>query len=385
MNTKILSALFVLLCVLNCTEDNPVEPEKTVPVLSLVSAADTLFLSWDQAQEIVLKVEDPQGVQDVKWIACEVFESATEEIASRDTLRDDGTNGDVVAGDGIFIKILNTALTGGKTGLFLITFQAEDREGNLSNEIALQLTIVRGVKNKPPVIESVIAPDSVDISIEQTIPVECSVSDPEGPGDIERVVCEIYQTTDLVPFLSDTLADDGTGGDAVANDGNYTFLLNSNFAGDKIRQYYLSFRAYDLAGNESVLVRVLVQTYKLANHPPVITNLVAPDTMSVPAQGAAETVLTVDVTDPEGRSDIRDVYMNVYKPDGSGSSLNPLSMEDDGGGNSNSGDEVAGDGTYSLGISLPTGTVKGIYTFIFEAVDYSNARSNQIIHKILVK
>ncbi|MDR3668143.1 MAG: hypothetical protein P4L35_14975, partial [Ignavibacteriaceae bacterium] len=61
----------------------------------------------------------------------------------------------------------------------------------------------------------------------------------------------------------------------------------------------------------------------------------------------------------------------------------PFYMYDDG--RPEHGDAVAGDGIYSLIISLPPGTTKGTYRWEFQAQDREKKTSNIIIHNIVVK
>lgn len=119
------------------------------------------------------------------------------------------------------------------------------------------------------------------------------------------------------------------------------------------------------------------------NHPPVLSALVAPDTLTL-ANLTQLLTLRVKATDPDGLSDISRVIFNTYKPDGTASSGNPFQMFDDGVVDTD-GDLTAGDGIYSLTITLPPTTQTGSYTFKFQAFDRSNESSALIIHTIIVK
>jgi hypothetical protein len=59
-------------------------------------------------------------------------------------------------------------------------------------------------------------------------------------------------------------------------------------------------------------------------------------------------------------------------------------MYDDGNLSGISGDDIAGDGIYSIIIQLPPNTQKGKYRFEFQAIDKSNASSNILTHYIYV-
>ncbi len=118
------------------------------------------------------------------------------------------------------------------------------------------------------------------------------------------------------------------------------------------------------------------------SEPPVITEVLAPDTITVQLTTFNE-VIAVRVTDPSGLGDIKQVFFNSFLPDGRPSSGNPFIMRDDG--QFASGDATAGDGTYSLKISVPPTATKGTHRFEFRALDYSNLSSNVVIHTIVIR
>lgn len=124
------------------------------------------------------------------------------------------------------------------------------------------------------------------------------------------------------------------------------------------------------------------------NIPPVILNLVIPDTI---AKGVTF-IFTVTASDSNGLSDIRYVYFELYRPDstvvqnppGSG---NTLIFMDDTGDFERFGDETAGDGIYSFKnffLDDPS-TQTGIWRFDFQARDRSGLLSNIIQHYMLVQ
>jgi len=113
---------------------------------------------------------------------------------------------------------------------------------------------------------------------------------------------------------------------------------------------------------------------------PVISNLVAPDTVSL-GSSTTPIFLSVHVYDTNGLNDIQSVYFNSYFPNGNPSSANPFKMYDDG----TNGDQTAGDGIYSLIVGLPSNVQTGTYRFEFQAVDRSGSVSNKITHNLVVK
>jgi len=115
--------------------------------------------------------------------------------------------------------------------------------------------------------------------------------------------------------------------------------------------------------------------------PPVISNsVVDPDTVVV----TQPTVLfvSVEAMDPNGSSDILEVYFIVYRPDGT-TSGNKILLFDDG--NIAIGDVVAGDGIFSRLIQVDQTNQKGTYRFEFQAEDRTGALSNIINHYVLIQ
>ena len=94
--------------------------------------------------------------------------------------------------------------------------------------------------------------------------------------------------------------------------------------------------------------------------------------------------ITLDVKDPQGLADIQRVQFRSILPSGQEANNSPLQLFDDGKVDEN-GDEVAGDGTYSLIIVLPSqGVTLGDFRFEFTATDQSNLTSNLIEHTLTV-
>jgi hypothetical protein len=121
----------------------------------------------------------------------------------------------------------------------------------------------------------------------------------------------------------------------------------------------------------------------IADVAPFVSNLVAPDTVSLNTSATTDILITIQAADSNGLKDINIVFFNSFKPNGDPATNNPFLMYDDG--NSHNGDAVAGDGIYSLIISLPPESNKGTYRWEFQAQDREKKTSNIIIHNIVVK
>jgi hypothetical protein len=173
--------------------------------------------------------------------------------------------------------------------------------------------------------------------------------------------------------------------DQISGDGKFTNrvpftddLLNGNY----LIEYYVSDKS-------NVINKIGQETFLYnngrTNIPPVISNLTSPDTITLNSSFVYE-FFSVQVEDSNGLGDVKDVYIQSYRPDGTTSGIT-TSLYDDGGLviTPSSGDQVAGDGIYSLIVSLPHTTTKGLWRFVFRAIDRGNKLSNEISHNILVQ
>jgi hypothetical protein len=118
-----------------------------------------------------------------------------------------------------------------------------------------------------------------------------------------------------------------------------------------------------------------------SNQPPVISNLIAPDTLHI----GDILSLTIKASDPDGLVDLYEVGYLSLKPDGSyANGGNRILMFDDGKSAIPSGDRVAGDGTYSYTTTVPQTALRGIYVYTFSALDKARTISNTITKKIVI-
>jgi len=197
--------------------------------------------------------------------------------------------------------------------------------------------------------------------------VYCSVYDPDG-NELSNSPVQLQESSNL--SSSDTV------------------VYSSNFQmsqSDPIGKYSVKYFIQDNAYNTS-LAAVQYFTYDngQTNEPPVLSNLVMPDSVSF---GQTFT-FSIKVTDPNGYSDISQVYYELYRPDrtqvtnSQGISEFPMYDNGDTAGN---GDVTKGDGIFTFKLSFPSGQQMGTWKFIFKAVDRSGATSNVITHNIVVQ
>ncbi|MHA2101445.1 MAG: hypothetical protein ACW99A_22550 [Candidatus Kariarchaeaceae archaeon] len=117
------------------------------------------------------------------------------------------------------------------------------------------------------------------------------------------------------------------------------------------------------------------------NFPPEIANtVIEPDTVLVNKPTVIFT--SVEASDPNGLNDIDLVFFVVYRPDSTTSGAR-IELFDNG--NIDNGDQVAGDGIYSLLIQVNETNAKGTYRFEFQAIDRGGIFSNKIDHFVLIQ
>lgn len=120
------------------------------------------------------------------------------------------------------------------------------------------------------------------------------------------------------------------------------------------------------------------------NLPPVISNLVCPDSV---ARGVSF-IFSIKADDPNGRNDILSTFFSLYRPDGTVVEENPgdiyFAMHDDGN-LTVFGDSTANDGIYSFKNSFGQTSQTGNWKFIFQAIDLSDSLSNIIEHYLFVQ
>ncbi len=190
----------------------------------------------------------------------------------------------------------------------------------------------------------------------------------------------IVSSDSLNVVSSGALLDNGQSPDFTKGDGFFSGKASFQIRRVQVGSYAVQVIAESQDGYRSNAIIMPLRVYR-GNHPPIISDLSAPTTVKLGNQSQA-LLLTVRASDPDGLKDVARVVFNSYKPDSSASGGNPFLMYDDG--LTAHGDQDAGDGVYSLLISLPSNTQLGTYRFEFQAFDRSNEPSNVIILRLTV-
>jgi hypothetical protein len=361
-----------------CTVKNPSSEEAYKPTIVKITVSDTLYLGTRSGYPVSVQVHDPQGSNDIIRVTCYVVSN---DPVSSTNLLDDGLNGDIIPQDGVFYGRLKPASFDSLPGPYRIDLTAEDMEGHVAEMSGVGVVMVHGGQNGGPVLFDPMAPDTVKTDAVASVFFSVRVFDADGAGDIKDVLVNFQPS--WIPGLVDPVAlrDDGTGGDVLARDGIYSITADMRNSATSAGTYLARFEAWDSKGqNSSPLVVPTVVAG--VNDPPVLSDLTAPSTVS--RQSSLPMLLTVRVSDPQGPADIRRVYFNTTKPDGTPSAGNPFLMFDDGASGMH-GDTAAGDGVYSLAIYITPDSKLGIYRFEFFAEDMSRAQARPLVHMITVE
>ncbi|MGE5430674.1 MAG: hypothetical protein ACM3QX_06355 [Syntrophomonadaceae bacterium] len=201
-------------------------------------------------------------------------------------------------------------------------------------------------------------------------------------SDIEQVWIDVY-TPDGVklndnPFY---LADNGNKalGDTLKGDNVFSgrFKFSQRYLNGRYRIDYYVLSKDGLT--KKVAEHSFVYDNKQTDYPPVLSELVMPDTVNA---GELFT-FTLKVSDKNGLNDIKKVFFKFIRLEDGTSSAN-ADMWDDGNLDLH-GDAAKGDGIYSFKNYFTADTKGRTREFVFQAIDRSDSLSNIITHNIYVK
>ncbi|MDZ7346880.1 MAG: hypothetical protein ONA69_08830 [candidate division KSB1 bacterium] len=305
-----------------------------------------------------------------------VFAAQQEVLQS--SLFDDGgavhpESGDQAAFDNIFTcKLLwNAALS--QTSELLWRFEAIGRGAAVISPLE---TTVLSIKNSPPVLLAVEAPDRLPSGFKGQMRFAAAAADSNGLEDLLVVRCTAFRSGARAFAIDLT---------SKAEAGRFETAIDSSFAAGKKGEYDLSFQAFDrsMTGSNVFEKRILID-----NEPPRLVEFVHPDSIPLPGAGMMTAFLiTVRVVDPQSLQDVKFVKMEWKKPDGTYSKNSPFMLYDNGlpwnedfkGWDDGwRGDQTAGDGVYSITAIFDPTQPLGDYQLTFFAEDYAGNVSERI-------
>jgi len=211
-----------------------------------------------------------------------------------------------------------------------------------------------------------------------TVRAQVQVIRPAGSASLSAVNVAVIPDGATTSIYNAPLHDDGVSPDLVAGDGIYSALLQFTISRSASGVFILMFTATDQLGFQSNTVETPLFMIR-PSHLPVLSNLVAPDTVTVPVGGSTTLQVSIRATDVDGQSDISQVYFLSLD------SSNPTQkfiMNNDG----SAPGSVPGDSTYALLIQVnDSPTVRRTYRFAFQAANSLGDTTGSLIHRITIQ
>ncbi|MEO8211477.1 MAG: hypothetical protein ABI840_13035 [bacterium] len=113
------------------------------------------------------------------------------------------------------------------------------------------------------------------------------------------------------------MSDNGVPPDTNSNDGRYIATVNiSNISCLLVGNYRLEFIAENNSGLFSNLITSGLRVINTDNLPPVITSTNLPDSVVRPLVDSTLLTISINVTDPNGLCDLKDVSFVTTRPNG---------------------------------------------------------------------
>ena len=265
-------------------------------------------------------------------------------------LYDDGSHGDETPYDGIY-TFTYTVPRGAEEGNISLTFTAYDARGE--SAVATAYVVVKDPytsTHPPEIISAGFTPSKAPPDGYTDVRVWARVTDPDG--DVEMVYADL---SELGGKRVTPLRDDGSGGDLIRNDGNYTYLFTVPVT-VPYGTYNVTITAEDAVGHETETTASLVVAPP--PEPPRISQAKL-NRSSAPNDGRTPVLLTAIVKDSNG--DLKEVYADLSQVGGGTAER----MYDDG----THGDKSAGDKVYSLSFTVSKNTPEGSRTITVTATD----------------
>ena len=293
-------------------------------------------------------------------------------------LLDDATHGDILPEDGVYARRFAAGISSGTVGTarFVYYAQVSGAPYSLVDSVEVYLPLLSdALTTMDKLANEMFA--AVTVNLTEDDPAPDSVWVELYPASAELI--DTLGSADLL--LSISLGDLGAEGDSVGADGIYSRRFASPLdtgTGGLVKFLFLL--------SVDSRLHTAGDTLILVNHKPEIVAVSASDTLSLPPSGFFTLdTLRATVSDQDGLGDVKEVSFTMLKPDSSlANSGNPFYLEDNGQLTAY-GDVTAGDGIYSLIISLSSTDSTGTYEYRFSARDLSNAVSDTVIHRVVVQ
>jgi len=246
----------ILVCMLilwSCEDKQPTSSEDEF----VVGEIDFNYIRKDSSLFISARVYNSLGSEyiDSVFFHLAILEQDTsyEKQILFGTLNDNGTDGDIIRGDGTYSRKFSKMFL--EDGTYELTVWAEDARGKVTEKVS---TTKRVFENLPPGLSLLRAPESFEKG--DTLIFEVKAEDPQGLNDIlsVRYIIEL-PTGEVTSDPSWALRDDGRCGDMVAGDGIFTVHQPSNRESKLQGLFIFYFFAEDKQGAHSDTIEAPVK------------------------------------------------------------------------------------------------------------------------------
>ncbi len=360
------------------------EPEE---VLEVLANPATSFDPLERLFYAAVTVTPPESsaVPDSVWLEMFIVTTdTTTDTAAVDTplaslgLLDDAIQGDILPQDGVYARLFAPGVPSGTVGIarFVYYTRIGGVQYSLFDSVEVYLPVLSDTNTTMDKLANKMFA-SVKINLTEDDPVLDSVWVELYPASAELI--DTLGSADML--LSILLEDFGDNGDILRADGIYSRLFDSPLDTGTVGLVKFLF----IASVDSIL-HFTGDTLSLINRKPQIVAVSAADTLRLPPSGFFTLdTLRVTVSDQDGLGDLKEVSFTMLKPDSTlANNGDPFYLEDNGL-LAAYGDVTAGDGIYSLIISLTSTDSRGTYEYRFTAKDLSNAVSDTAKHQVLVQ
>ncbi len=243
------SSLVLLLFFLACEKKTPNQALSNNPTISIRYFPEAIQRTSEKTTLFMVKVVDSEGIESIKQVRIEINQG--ENLIETGFMWDDGKNGDIIAQNGTFTYSIIPNQLPWSSGATILTFQAEDENGNFSPELQDTVEVKEFLINLPPQILSVSGPATISRSTGGFHLLTATVSDPQGLSDIGKVFLDSFRPDGSPssgnPFL---MYDTGNNGDLQADDGIYSFQFTISPTNDT-GEYRFEVQAQDKSGANS--------------------------------------------------------------------------------------------------------------------------------------
>ncbi len=229
-----------------CDKDfsGTIDPQADSPSVTSLSAIGT-FIRTPEDSVITVKLQLAQ-FGNVATVWAEVYNPQNNKIAPFPlTLYDDGNTqvGDAAAFDGIYTNLLIFSQTH-LNGSYRIEYYISLRSGESRKAGSESFIFNNGAANVAPLINRVIAPDTITVTGVFPFILAAEVADSNGAGDIERVYFQTFRPDGSTNGFQFEMNDRGIEGDATPGDGIWSRGIQVDSTNQK-GTYRFEFKARD--------------------------------------------------------------------------------------------------------------------------------------------